>query len=195
MDILGPLPKTMDGNQFEVHNYRPIFKLMSAIQTSKTAARQIATIFIHNWVMHYRILSYLLPISGPQVVEEFLKMLYFFLRSKKLTTTPQSSSTNRQINRYNCKILARPQSYVAEHHRHCNLCMSVLTYAYNMYPRNVTGLAPFPEILPQNTPSTTPFNRLTGIPKDAYANTPPVDLNRKVVHCVVAMKKNIHQGL
>lgn len=96
MDILEPLPETMQGNQYVVIITDRYSKLTRAIKTSKTAAAHMANIFLDHWIVSFDISSYLLTDNGTRFRSKFFASICGYLGVKHLTTTAYHPQTNGQ---------------------------------------------------------------------------------------------------
>lgn len=72
MDILGPLPKTLNGNQFLLVVTDRCSKLARSVHTSETAASHTASLFMGNWIIPYDIATQVLTYSGWSLSVGFL---------------------------------------------------------------------------------------------------------------------------
>lgn len=64
LDILGPIPKTKDGNQYEILITDRYKKLPRAIPVTKTAVPHVAAVVLDHLIIPYGIQAYLLMEKG-----------------------------------------------------------------------------------------------------------------------------------
>lgn len=121
IDIRGPLPKTLSGNQFVQIMPNRFYKLTKAVSNFRTIASHIASLLMDNWVVPYEIPEYFLSDSRTQSTSKFFETLRPFLGTNRLTTTASYPQTNGKAECFNQMIIARLQHYVAEHHRYWDL--------------------------------------------------------------------------
>lgn len=117
MDILGPLLKTTNGNQFVVIMTDRYSKLPRGVPTYNSCAMHIATIFYDYCIVSYGIRVYYLTSNGTQLVSKFFKTIGNFLGLKHRTTTAYHCKTNGLAERYNGTLIARLCHYISEHQR------------------------------------------------------------------------------
>lgn len=129
MDILGPLLKTQQGNQYIVMITDKYSKLTRAIPNSKILSTHMSNIFLDHWIIPFGIPSYLLTDNGPQIVRKLFATVCGSLVVKHVTTTAYHPQTNCQAKRFNRTIVTRLRLYVTDHQRDCNLYTQPLTYA------------------------------------------------------------------
>lgn len=96
MDLLGPLPKTLHGNQHVLVIKDRYSKMTRAIPLKQTTASIVAQTFVDNWIMPYGIPATLLTDNGPQFVGTFFAAVCLILGVKQLTTTAYHPQTNGQ---------------------------------------------------------------------------------------------------
>lgn len=69
--VVGPFPKTWQGNQYILFVTNRYFKLTRAASTSKTTAMPVASVFVDHWLIPYGKSTYLLTGNGTQIVKKF----------------------------------------------------------------------------------------------------------------------------
>lgn len=72
MDMLGPLPKTLNGIQVEVVVTDRYSKVVRAISTSKVTAWHIASLFMDSWIVPCGIRKHLLDDNRTQLLSKVL---------------------------------------------------------------------------------------------------------------------------
>lgn len=75
MDIRGPLSVTSAGNQYVTLMTDRYSKLTTALPTSKTSARHIASMLMDNWIHLYEMPDYVLTENGTQFICKFFEFL------------------------------------------------------------------------------------------------------------------------
>lgn len=94
MDMLGPLPTTLNGIQFVVVLTDRYSKVTRAVSTARKTGTHIASTFMDNWIIPYVISDYMVTDNGTQFVNKFFKSLCGFLGTKQLTTTAHHLQTS-----------------------------------------------------------------------------------------------------
>lgn len=79
MDILEPLSKTSNGNQFLLMMMDCFSKFAIAVPTSKTSASRIASIFMDHLIIQCEFPEYVLTDNVPLVMSMFPEYLRAFL--------------------------------------------------------------------------------------------------------------------
>ena len=181
MDILGPLPKTKQGNQFVVVLTDRYSKLTRAIPTGKTTATTVATIFVDHWVIPYGIPNYVLTDNGPQFVAKFFASVCLALGVKHVTTTAYHPRTNGQTERFNRTIVTRLRHYVGEHQDDWDLYVQLLTYAYNAQVHRSTRTTPYSLVLTRHPPGPATVGGTTALATDASTEPEAATLRHRLL--------------
>lgn len=121
MDLLGPLPKTNDENQFLIVIIERYSKLKRATLTEKSTRTELLTIFLYYLVMPCRIQWNFLIYTGPHFDGELSPTHMLPPQTKKLTTNANQSETKGQAEWYNRIIVARRWHDLAAHKHDCDL--------------------------------------------------------------------------
>ena len=147
MDLLGPLPRTHQGNEYVLVITDRFTKLCRSVPLRNTKAVAIATVFLDLWVYAYGAPSYVLTDNGPQFAAKFFEAVCAMIGIKHVFTTAYHPQTNGQVERFNKTLAARLRHYVAEHQKDWDEFVQPLTYAYNMQVHRSTGTTPFDLVL------------------------------------------------
>lgn len=105
MDVLGPLPKTMEGNRFMVVIKDRYNKITKEFPTTKTYAITVARIFLKLWVANYGIRFRLLTDNGPQFASKFFVAVCSTLWVNNSTVTEYHPQTNGKAERFNATLI------------------------------------------------------------------------------------------
>ena len=168
IDLLGPLPRTKNGNSFIAVITDRYSKLTRAIPMKETTAPFMAATLLNNWIIPYGIPNSILSDNGPQFVAEFWKTTLAILGINHKTTTSYHPQTNGQAERYNKTIVSRLRHYVSEHQDNWDKFVQTLTYAYNSQVHRSTGTSPF----------SLTITRIPPCPIiDAISTSSPSDMN------------------
>lgn len=117
MDILGPRPKTLSDNQFDLVMKEGYLKLMSALLTSKTTTSHMASLIGNKWLILYRFPSHVLISDGMQFISELFETLCVFVNTKFLTTPAYHLQASEHAGCFDKRIIARLRHCVTEHQR------------------------------------------------------------------------------
>lgn len=115
MNILCPLPKTTNGNQYVTVIKNSSSKRTWATPSPKTTSTHFANIFLHHWIVPYGIPSFLLTDNGTQFVFKFFADLCGFFGVRHLATTAYHLQPNGQAQRFNKTVVTRHRHYGAKH--------------------------------------------------------------------------------
>lgn len=132
MDILGPLPKKKQLNQFAVVMTDLYTKFNNALSATNTNATTVDFIFLEHWVVNCCILSQLLTENGPQLVSKFFAAVCSTLGVNKITTTKYRPQNNGQAELFNSTFISRLRHYVSEYQTDWDPYLLPLTYAYDV---------------------------------------------------------------
>lgn len=72
MDILRPLPKTSNENQFVSVITDRYSKITRAVLTFRTTVERIASMVIDHWIIPYGIFDYVLTENGTLFISKFV---------------------------------------------------------------------------------------------------------------------------
>lgn len=114
INILDPLPKTLQENQYMlVITYR-YSNLTRAKTRSKTTVSHVANMLLDHWTVLFRIFNYPFTDNEPQVVSKFFESVSIQAERKDLTTTLYHPQSNRQAKRFIKPFVICLRHYVAE---------------------------------------------------------------------------------
>lgn len=100
-DILGRLPKTIQGNQYISVMTDRNFKLARAIPTSSTLSTHKASIFYDHRIVSFDVSTYLLTKNELQFVIILFTTVCGYLSEKHLPATMYHSQTSGQAKQFN----------------------------------------------------------------------------------------------
>lgn len=105
MDILGPLPKSLNA----IHLYWGMIsrrsKLVRTVPTPNTMASHTVPIFMACWIISYSIPFPVLAYNGTQFVKKLFETLRRFLGTKHTTTTVYHVHTNGHTEQFKMMII------------------------------------------------------------------------------------------
>ena len=147
MDLLGPLPRTHQGNEYVLVITDLFTKLCRSVPLRNTKAVTVGTLFLYLWVYAYGAPSYVLTDNGPQFAAKFFEAVCTMIGNKHVFTTAYHPQTNGQVERFKKTLAARLRHYVAENQKDWDEFVQPLTYAYNIQVHRFTGTTPFDLVL------------------------------------------------
>ena len=168
MDLLGPLPRSHQGNEYALVITDRFTKLCRSVTLRNTKAVTVATVFLDLRVYAYGAPSYVLTDNGPQFAAKLFEAVCTMIGIKHVLTTAYHPQTNGQVERFNKTLAARLRHYVAEHQKDWDEFVQPLTYANNMQVHRSTGTTPFDLVLSRH-PSGI-FTESVGPLPDGTAN-------------------------
>lgn len=114
IDILGPLPETLNDNHFALVMTDGYSRLARAVPTSKTPGLHIASHYIDNGMTSYSIPTHVLTKNGTKIVSKCFKALCVLVGTNHLTTMVYHPQTSWNSKQYNKTIIAIPRHHVAK---------------------------------------------------------------------------------
>ena len=152
IDILGPLPKSVDGHLFLLVIVDRFTKLTQAIPLKSIRAYDVAVAFVNEWVFKYGTPHTLLSDKGSQFVSEFFMQVCEVLSVDNMFTATYHPQTNGQAERFNRSLTAMLRCYVEDHPTDWCRYVRALCYAYNTAIHRSTGTTPFELVLSRPPP-------------------------------------------
>jgi Chromo (CHRromatin Organisation MOdifier) domain/Integrase zinc binding domain/Integrase core domain len=184
IDILGPLPKSVSGNQFILVICDRFSKLVVTVPLKKITALTVAQAFCNHWVFVYGPPLKLLSDNGSQFGARFFQSCCNHLGINQLFTTAYHPQCNGQVERFNRTILSLLRVFVGEDQDQWDRYSHALTYAYNCQVHTSTKFAPFDLILSRPPPhlAIAPSEDTSRIPVGIHSQiddvtTPDSDCN------------------
>jgi hypothetical protein len=153
IDILGPLPKTPNGNQYLLVMSDRFSKLVKTEPLKRITATAVAEAFTVSWVFSYGPPKLLLSDNGTQFNARFFRTCCKTMGIKQHFTTPYHPQTNGQVERFNRTILAQLRAFVGDDQTTWDRYSHAVTYAYNTQVHSSTGFSPFDLVLSRSPPS------------------------------------------
>lgn len=163
LDLLGPLPWTVNRNRYLLVIVDRFTKLTRVVPIGSQDAAVVASAFLDTWVASYGPPETLLTDNGPQLASTYFRGVCGLLGIKHVTSTTYHPQTQGQVERFNRTIVAQLRTYVEDHQDHWDELVSVLTVAYNTRPQQSTGVAPFEFVIPDRV-RTFALDKLPGSP-------------------------------
>jgi len=153
IDILGPLPKTSQGNLYILVMMDRYTKLCRLQALSNVRASTIARAFVEAWVFVYGPPRTLLSDNGKQFISKLFQDSCRVLGISNKYTTTYHPQANGQVERFNRTLASMLRNYVAEDQMHWDEYLPALSYAYNRCIHRATNTTPFDLILTRPPPA------------------------------------------
>lgn len=155
MDILGPLWKTIQGNQFLVFMKDLQNMLTKSIPTTKTNTATVACIFLEHRVANHRKPSKLDTGDGPQLESKFFVAVRTTVVVNGITITGYHPQTSSQAERFSSTLESGLLHYMSQHHSDWDTDLLPSTYAYDAQVERIMEVSGFSLEL-MGTPPTFP---------------------------------------
>ena len=143
MDIIGPLPKTKNGNEYILVITEYLSRYVEAIPLSNIDSKTIAEVFMKNIVLKHGIPSKILTDRGANFISEFMNNFYELLEIKKLTTSAYHPQTNALTERFNRTLSSLLIPFVGENKDNWDLILPYVIFGYNTSVQESTHFSPF----------------------------------------------------
>ena len=131
IDILGPLPRSFNGNKYLVVITDRYSKLVQTVPLRTINAWNVAKVFCDHWVFVFGRPKYVLSDNGGQCISKFFQSVRNILGTPNLFTTASHPQTNGQVERFNRTILAGLRHYCPEHAKDWDNFSNAITIGYN----------------------------------------------------------------
>lgn len=143
MDIVGPLPKTKNGNMYIIVATEYLTKWPEARAIPNAKASSVVTFFYEDIICRHGCPKEILTDRGTHFVNEMLNSLCENLGTKHRLSTSYHPQTNGLVERFNrtlCEALAK---YANSHKDDWDLYLSSVLFAYRTKRHNTTRHEPF----------------------------------------------------
>ena len=151
MDILGPLPKTSQGNRYVLVIVDRFSKLVRTISLTSVDAVTVARAYVDGWIAIYGTPVVVLTDNGTQFRSKFMTCVNQLLGVKQAYTTSYHPSTNGQCERFNRELCTKIAHYAATQ-ADWDLEIAIATKAYNDTVHSSTNFAPNELVLSRPSP-------------------------------------------
>lgn len=148
IDLLGPSPKTADGNIFVRVISDRFRKLSRTVALPDDKALTVLAAIMDNWVSAYGIPAKNLSDNGSNLTSKFVSSLLGLLGIEPTRSSDYHTQTNGQVQRFNRTLVKMPKYNVADHTNTWNRLLWMVTLAYNARPHRSTKIAPLEWVMP-----------------------------------------------
>ena len=143
MDILGPLPRSANGNSYLLVVADYFTRWMEAYPIPNQETVTIAKVLTNEYFLRFSPPEQLHSDQGRQFEAELLAQLCQLLGIKKTRTTPYHPQSDGLVERFNRTILNMMAVLVGEHHDTWEEQVRPACMAYNTSVQSTTGYSPF----------------------------------------------------
>jgi hypothetical protein len=141
MDVLGPLPITLEGNKFILMFTDYMTRWVEAVPIPDQKAETVAKVFITTIITRHGVPQKLLTDKGTNFLSKMMSAIYKYLGVDKIQTTAYHPSTNGVIERFN-KTLTQMLSHYTDQ-RDWDAFLPYVLFAYRTAPHESTRETPF----------------------------------------------------
>jgi transposase InsO family protein len=155
LDVVGPLPVTLQGNKYILTFQDDLSRYVVAIPLEKQDAETIARAFVEKIVLLYGTPQILQTDQGANFMSEMFRNTCNLLKIKKIQSTAFHPESQGGIERSHRVLAEYLRHYVSEDQTDWDLWIPFATYVYNTTRHSATSYTPFELLF--GRPSTLPF--------------------------------------
>lgn len=171
IDTIGPLPKSLNGNEYAVTIICDLTKYFIAVPIPTKHAKTIARAIFENYILVYGCMKTMLTDMGTEYKNSIFEELCQLLKVEHKTSTPYHHQTLGTVERSHRTFNEYVRSYISIDKSDWDEYLKYFCYCYNTTPSTVHGYCPF-ELVFGKTPPTFNFleqNEITPLYNyDAY---------------------------
>lgn len=143
VDILGPLKKTINGNQYCLVFTDYLTRWPEVFPMKNMKAETIAKIFVDEIISRHSAPKILLSDQGAQFMSNLIKSISNYLIIKKINTTAYHPQTNGLTERFNATLCQILSMYSEENQSNWDDLLPVALFAYRTSQHETTLQSPF----------------------------------------------------
>ena len=162
VDVLGPLTRTRNGNQFVLVIGDLFSKWTEAIAMPNQEAKTVARAVAERWICSWGTPRFLHSDQGRNFESELFRAVMEQFDIKKTRTTPLHPQGNGMVERFNKTLLQMLTSYTQGHPDEWDEHLRFACMAYNSSVHATTGFTPFKLLFGREM--RLPIHMLTGDP-------------------------------
>lgn len=166
MDVLGPLPKTENGNQY-VLVITDLFTKWVELFALPNQKADIIVDCLMEVINRYSIPASVLSDNGTNFRSGLVKKLFETFQIEALHTTPYHPQTDGQCERFNSTLLQTLRKLVEEKPHEWDRQLQIVAFSYRTSKHSVTGYSPYQLVFGRKP--REPVHTLT----NHSANNPP----------------------
>ena len=143
MDLVGPLPKTVNGNVYLLTFMDAFTKYSEAIPIPDQTAETVAREFVTHIVARHGTPKRLLTDQGRNFVSKLFKETCKLLQIKKIQTSPYNPMCNGLVARSHYKLSDVLSHFVNKDQRNWDKWVPIVQMAYRSTPHSITKYSPY----------------------------------------------------
>jgi len=165
LDVVGPLPVTMQGNKYILTFQDDLSKYVVAVAIEKQDAETVARAFVEKIVLLYGTPQVIQTDQGSDFMSEVFRNTCSLLKIKKVQSTAFHPESQGSIERSHRVLAEYLRHYVSEDQTDWDLWVPFAMYVYNTTQHSATHYMPFELLF--GRPSTLP-SALKKAPEPMY---------------------------
>ena len=142
IDVLGPLPKTRQGNQFVVVIGDYFTKWMEAFAAPDEKAETVAAIVVQQFICRFGVPRQLHSDKGSNFESNLFQQVCKLLNIDKTRTTSRRPQSDGMVERFNRTLECMLTMYVEKHQRRWDEFLPYVMLAYRSSVHESTGFSP-----------------------------------------------------
>lgn len=163
IDILGPLPRSSDGNKYMLVAMDYFTKWPEAYSIPDQEAATVAEVLVQHWVSRFGTPLQIHSDQGTNFTSALFKEICHLLGVEKTRTTPLHPQSDGMVERFNRTILNNLSLLVSRNQQDWDRKLPLFLLAYRSAVHETTGY----------TPSQMLFGRNIRLPCDLLFGRPP----------------------
>lgn len=195
IDIVGPLPKTLKGNQY-ILTFQDLFsKFIVAIPLENQEAISVAKALVDNVFLSYGICRVILSDQGQNFMSKLFKNLCKLFGIKKLRTSAFRPQSNGSIERMHRSLKEYLRHFINEDQQNWDEFFKLACFAHNSSIHSSTKFQPFELTLGRKVNIPSSFNKGNGTATPFYAHGDYVaELQRNLRVAFRVAKENLENA-
>ena len=153
VDTIGPLPKSVNGNEYAVTLICDLTKYLIAIPVQNKSAKTVAKAIFESFVLHYGPMKILLSDMGTEYKNALLNDLCNYMKTKNVTSTAYHHQTLGTIEKSHRTFNEYVRSYISTDKSDWDEWLKYFVYCFNTTPSIAHGYCPY-ELIFGKTPNT-----------------------------------------
>ena len=143
IDLLGPLPKTKDGNKYIIVAVDYFTKWAVTKALPKATTIHVVKFFVNEIFLQHGAPLQLISDRGKCLKNNFTKELFAALQVERGLCSPYRPQTNGLVERLNHTLAMMLSMYVNPQHDNWDKSLPYVTFAYNTAQQSSIGCSPF----------------------------------------------------
>ena len=143
VDILGPLPLTVNGNRYVIVFSDYLTKFAMAVALHTYDAKSTAQAFLTEVVLRHGAPNSLLSDRGTNFLSDLMHEICELCNTRKINTTPYHPQTDGLVEAYNKTLVNTISAYVGKGGKDWDTYLPYAVFAYNSSEQRSTKQTPF----------------------------------------------------